>query len=105
MKNFREYLNESINHIYTLEFGRNENLSSGDGTRFKVEFVDVIDCKKRIENYRQMDKFAAPLFKEHYNRDLDKEQNGTKGGCYYHFFAGNHSKDKYDDNPKIEVRI
>lgn len=52
-----------------------------------------------------MDNFAAPLFKEHYNRDLDKEPNGTKGGCYYRYSAGDHSKDKYDDNPKIEIRI
>lgn len=105
MKHFSEYLNESINHIYTLTFGQNEKLSSGNGTRFKVEFVDVIDCKKRIENYKQMDNFAAPLFKEHYNRDLDKEPNGQKGGCYYRFSAGDHSKDKYEDNPKIEVKI
>ena len=29
MKHFSEYLNESINHIYTLEFGKNEDASAG----------------------------------------------------------------------------
>ena len=106
MKSLVDVIYEGMNTVYTLTFGKNENLSSGDGTRFKVEFVDVIDCKKRIENYRQMDEFAAPLFKEHYGRDMQKEPAGNKGGCYYKFSAGNHSKDDFkDDKPEVNVKI
>ena len=69
MKHFSEYLNESINHVYTLEFGKNEDLSSGNGTRFKVEFVDVIDCKKRMYKIKNR-RFKSPINYFQQNRHI-----------------------------------
>ena len=73
MKNLKEILFEKQNTVYTLFFGKNEPIEAFGvkGTRFVTEFVDVIDCGKTIFNSRNMDEFAAPIFKEHYGRRAD----------------------------------
>ena len=65
MKNLKEILFEKQNTVYTLFFGKNEPIEvfGTKGTRFVTEFVDVIDCGKTIFNSRNMDEFAAPIFK------------------------------------------
>jgi len=93
MKNLKEILFEKRNTVYTLFFGKNEPIEALDvkGTRFVIEFVDVIDCGKPIFNSNNMDEFAAPIFKEHYGREMSKEPAGKDGGTYYTYAAGDHS--------------
>jgi len=94
MKNLKEILFEARNTVYTLFFGKNEPIEafSVKGTHFVVEFVDVIDCGKTIFNSKDMDEFAAPIFKEHYGREMSKEPDGKDGGTYYTYAVGDHSK-------------
>ena len=93
MKSIKEYIKEGHNTVYTLFFGKNEPTTAFGvkGTRFVPEFVDVIDCGKTIFNSNNMDEFAAPIFKEHYGREMKDEPAGKDGGIYYEFAAGDHS--------------
>lgn len=93
MKNLKEILFEKQNTVYTLFFGKNEPIEAGEakGTRFVTEFIDVIDCGKTILNSNNMDEFAAPIFKEHYGREMNEEPAGKDGGTYYTYAAGDHS--------------
>lgn len=93
MKNLKEILFEKQNTVYTLFFGKNEPIEAFGikGTRFAIEFIDVIDCGKTIFNSKNMDEFAAPIFKEHYGREMSKEPAGKDGGAYYTYAAGDHS--------------
>lgn len=94
MKDLKEMLFEAKNTVYTLFFGKNEpvTINGMKGTHFVTEFVDVIDCGKTIFNSKDMDEFAAPIFKEHYDREMSEEPAGKDGGTYYSYAAGDHSK-------------
>ena len=93
MKRIDEYIQEAHNTVYTLFFGKNEPIEvfEAKGTRFVTEFIDVIDCGKTIFNSKNMDEFAAPIFKEHYGREMSEEPAGKDGGTYYTYAAGDHS--------------